>query len=672
MAVVATTVCLPSHAQTTATSDTRLPQVVVTGNPLGSRDLVAPVTALSGTPLLLRRGTSLGETLDGLPGVSSTYFGPNASRPVIRGLDGDRIRVLNNSGASLDASSLSFDHAVPIDPLVVERVEVLRGPAALLYGGSAVGGVVNTLDNRIPRSPIQGVSGTAELRGGGADRERGGAAMVEAGNGRFAVHADVFSRDTDDLRVPSYTPRADGEARARTDRVENSASDAKGGAFGAAYTSEQGHLGVSVDRYENDYGVVVEPEVNIRMQRDRYALSGERRELSGPLRALRVQFSHTDYRHDELEGAEVGTRFRTQGNDGRVELEHAPLGPWRGVLGLQFEQSRFSARGEEAFVPSTRSRQRALFLVEELAGTAGKLSAGVRVEQMRVASAGDEAGGDEEEEARFGPADERRFSLRSGSVGGLLNLAPAWQLSSNLSYTERAPTFYELYANGLHVATAAFERGDAQQRKERGAHLDVGLGWQHGPHSFKASAYTSRFSNFIALQGTGESVSEEGEEGETVSFPVYAFQGVRARFWGLELEGRRRLLDTGSTLDLDARADLVRAHNRDTGEPLPRIAPARLRVGLAWARAGWTARAEVDHAARQSRVPSDDVATDGYTLLNLSGTYRFKLGTSDALWFAKLNNVTDELGYNASSIRTVRELSPLPGRSLKVGLRVSF
>ena len=182
----------------------------------------------------MRRGSSLGETLDGLPGVSSTYFGPNANRPVIRGLDGDRVRILSNAGASLDASSLSYDHAVPIDPLIVDRIEVLRGPGALFYGGSAVGGVVNALDNRIPRAPLTGLSGSAEVRLGGANRERGGAAVLETGNGQFAVHADVFGRDTSDQRVPRYTPVEDGEPLGRSSRVRNSASETRGGSLGGS------------------------------------------------------------------------------------------------------------------------------------------------------------------------------------------------------------------------------------------------------------------------------------------------------------------------------------------------------------------------------------------------------------------------------------------------------
>lgn len=649
-----------------------LAPVLVTGNPLGSERIASPSSVLSGDGLVLRRASTLGETLDGLPGVSSTWFGPNANRPVIRGQDGDRIRVLANGGASLDAASLSFDHAVPIDPLVIERVEVLRGPAALLYGGSAVGGVVNAIDNRIPRTPVRGASGAAELRAGGAASEKGASALVEAGlGGGLSLHADAFARRTSDLRVPAFDRPVDGGGTERRERVVNSASDAKGGALGASYAWAGGFVGASVDTYRNDYGVVVEDEVSIAMKRDRFALAGELRDLRGPLAAVRAQLSHTDYEHRELEGAEVGTTFRNRGEDARVELVHAKLplggGVLEGVVGLQAERSRFSALGEEAFVPGTRSRSAALFVMEQWRSSPSfALSAGVRAERVRIASDGDAA---DATEPRFGPARSRSFSPASASLGAVWDVAPAWQFTAHVAHTERAPTQYELYADGVHVATATFERGDSAQRLERGANVDLALQWRDGPARVKAGVFASRFSNYIALAATGEPdfVNDEGE-----AFPVYAFRGVRARLEGLELETGWTLLQGVRTLDLEARLDFVRGRDLTRGEPLPRLAPLRATVGLALAQGPWGARVELRHAARQSRVPADDVATPAWTIVDASLTRRATLGTAEALWFVKVANLGDRLAYNASSIRTVRELAPLPGRSVSAGLRVTF
>lgn len=655
---------LPAAAQIT-----QLDPVAVTGNPLRSDDLAAPTSVLSGDALVLKRGSSLGETLSGQPGVSSTYFGPNANRPVIRGLDGDRVRILGNAGASFDASSLSFDHAVPIDPLVIERIEVLRGPAALLYGGSAIGGVVNALDNRIPKTPLTGPTGAAELRLGGAEREHSAAALLETGDGRWALHADAFGRQTSDLRVPRFTPMEDGAALPESTHVRNSASRASGGAFGASFTTTTSYLGAAVDSYDSRYGIVAEPDVTIRMQREHLALAGELRELGGPLRSVRAQLGRTVYAHREVEGTgEVGTTFSTRGSEARIEAEHVAIAGVRGVLGAQFERSDFAALGAEAFVPGTTTRKQGLFLLEQTAWPLGTLSGGVRLEQARVDSAGDS----DPATNQFGPPAQRRFSLRSASLGNVWKFSPQWSLSTTLASTERAPTSFELYANGVHAATGAYERGDAGLGAERGRNLDVALQWAAGASSMRVGMFEARFSRFINLEATGATVDVMADDGSVEPVPEYQFRSVRARLRGVEVQTMHRITAGAWSFDLSGQLDLVRADDLSRGEPLPRIAPARLRFGLGAASGPWTAGAELDHAARQGRVAATDAATPGHSLLNLALSRRFVLGGSDALAFVKLANATDALAYNASTIPTVRDLAPLPGRSLKAGLRVIF
>lgn len=686
-----------------------LPPRLITGNPLGQEVTGTPATVIQGEALVLRRGSSLAETLSGTPGVAATAFGPNANRPLIRGLDGDRIRILNNGGASLDASGLSFDHAVPIDPLAVTRIEVLRGPAALLYGGSAIGGVVNALDRRIATETPEGVEGAVELRGGGAAREEGASAVLDAtvlpgaaaGTG-LVLHVDAFRRRTEDLRTPRYD-RPDGAGGStRADRVLNSASRAEGGAVGLSWVGRDGHLGLALDRYENRYGIVAEEDVTIRMKQDKLALAGEWRWAQGPLRRLSGRVQDTDYRHAEVEGdGAVGTRFGRKGQDARFEAEHAPLGAMRGVLGLQLERSRFSALGEEAFLPATRSRQQAVFLHEELplgallgrapeaeaAPAAGatrqpgraeagdprglrepRLSFGARLERSRIASAGDAPGAD----PQFGDAQSRRFTARSLAAGLLWPLASGWQASANLARSERAPTDYELYANGLHLATAAFEQGDPGLPTERARSLDLGLAWQSGPARISGQLYRSDFSRFIGLIPTG--ADADTDEGPV---PIYAFQPVRARFTGFELEGHWRWThgrgEGAHWTELGASLDRVRAENLSAGEALPRIPPQRLGLSLAHGWAGWTLRAEARHAARQDRVPAEDEATPSSTVLNLAASHRWRLADDrEALFFLRLDNLTDELAYNASTIATVRRLAPLGGRSVSAGLRFSY
>jgi iron complex outermembrane receptor protein len=649
---------------------TTLAPVLITGNPLGSAATAAPATVLSGEELILRRGSSLGETLDGQPGVASTYFGPNANRPVIRGLDGDRVRMLSNSGGSVDASSLSFDHAVPIDPLVVERIEVLRGPAALLYGGSAIGGVVNAIDNRIPKAPLDAISGAAELRLGGAERERGGGAVLEAGNGRFAVHADAFGRETSDLIVPLHTPVAgDGTTLAPTRRVRNSAARTQGGALGASWTFAGGYLGLAADTYDSDYGPVAEEDVTIRMKRHHVALAGEWRDLGGPFRTIRLRLDDTRYRHREIEGdGEVGTTFESSGGEGRLELEHAPLGPLKGVLGVQAESTRFSALGEEAFVPSTRTRKQALFLLEEMASPFGTWNGGVRVERARVASEGDA----DPDQPRFGPPVERSFTLTSASLGNSWPLSPTWTLSGTFGSTARAPTSFELFANGVHAATGAFERGDASLGRERGNNVDLALQWKSGTDHVRLGVFAARFDDFVSLEATGNSVSVIGDDGPE-SFPEFVYRAVPAELRGIELEAGHRLLEREAwTLDLSGKLDAIRGNNRDSGEPLPRIAPLRLRLGLDAARGPWLGRVELDVAARQDRVARTDRSTHGYALLNLAFSHRFQFGGTDVFAYLKATNLFDRLAYSATTTETIRGLVPLPGRAIKAGLRLDF
>jgi iron complex outermembrane recepter protein len=472
--------------------------------------------------------------------------------------------------------------------------------------------------------------------------------------------------------VPSFDrPLEGGAAEART-RIVNSASESKGGALGGGLVWDRGHLGASLDTYRSTYGVVVEDDVTIKMNRDRFALGGEARDVGPLVSAVRGQLARTDYDHQELEGTgEVGTTFKNKGTDGRLELVHRALdvggGKLQGVLGLQGETARFEALGDEAFVPATRTRSAAVFVFEEWSlADAGTLSAGVRVERVRVNSDGDAPGAPE---LRFGPAQSRSFSPASVAVGGAWTLVPQWRLTGNLAYTERAPTSYELYANGVHVATAAFERGDTQQRLEKGASVDAGVQWASGENQVKLSVFSSRFSNYIALAATGEPdfVDPDGE-----TFAIYAFSGVRARLYGAELEGRWRVIEGANTLDVSGQIDAVRGDNRTRGEPLPRIAPLRVTLGTDWSQGPWAARAEVQHSARQSRVPADDVATPAWTLLNASLSWKAPLGGVDALVFAKATNLTNERAFNAASIRTVRELSPLPGRGLTLGIRSTF
>ncbi|OUM03364.1 TonB-dependent receptor [Variovorax sp. JS1663] len=688
VAVLSLLSCAASAQSDAAAPAGSLQEITVTGNPLGATDLIAPTTAVSGDPLLLRSQPTLGETLNTLPGVSSTYFGPNASRPTIRGQDGDRIRILQNGGAAPDASALSYDHAVPVDALVTERIEVLRGPSALQYGGSAVGGVVNVIDNRIPSEPLDGFGGRIDAGWASGSREKSGGAVLEGGNDRYALHVDAFSRDADDTRVPIElgcgNPKRPGPAR----RICNSANRADGGAIGGTLFFAQGWIGASVSSYRSKYGTVAEDDVSIDMKSDRYALEGEWRP-GGFFSSIHGKFGYTNYRHTEFEGQAPGTTFANKSHDFRLEARHRKIGNLEGLIGFTSETGRFSADGEEAFAPHSRTRSNALFLHEELGMPWGRLSFGARTEQVKVRS----LGSPDPDVARFAVG-ERTFNPHSAALGALVDLNPQWQLTSNLAYTERAPKDYELFANGPHVATGAWELGDPTLQKEKSVGFDLGAQWKSGANTARVNAYATRFRNYIGLTASGNVRGEDGtvnpgpiETEEGLVFPdvmdEYVYRGVRARFTGIEASGNLRLLGVdgfgkaadGSTLDLQWRGDLVRAKNTDTGEPLPRISPARVGATLVYGNGPWSARLGFDHYAAQRRVPAVGARpTDAYTLWNAALTYRMKVQHASLTWYARIDNATNKLAYSATSILTTTAFpnAPLPGRSVKVGLRVNF
>ena len=669
------------HAQQVAPrpATVTLKEVTVTGNPLGATDFITPTVQYSGQGLLLRSQSTLGETLDGTPGVSSTYFGPNASRPVIRGLDGDRIRILQNSGASLDASGLSFDHAVPSDPISMERIEVLRGPGALLYGGNAVGGVVNVIDNRIPREALfdakGGVAGKLDFGISSGNAEKRAGLLLETGTDRYALHVDVFGRQTEDVSVPIDLACTKATSPAVQRKICNSAATASGGALGGSVFFNQGYVGLSVSDFRTNYGTVAEDEVTIDMRTRRYALEGEIRGLGGLLQSVKAQASRTDYTHTEFGGSETGTVFKNNGSDLRVQARHAKFGALDGVVGMQLDESQFSADGAEAFAPYSSTRQSALFAHEELSTSWGKLSFGARVESVNVESKGNP------QVARFTPA-SRSFNPTSYALGALWNVASQWQLTGNLSYSERAPKDYELFADGPHVATNAYEVGNASFSKEQSTNLDIGVKWARGANNLGISAFVNQFNNYIALDATGLLRDSDGN-GDNISLesggaagilPEFAYSQVGARFTGLEASGNIRLLEGRQTLDLALSADLVRATNTTTGQNLPRIAPARGGAGLAWSQGAWGAGFAINHVAAQNDVAPGQPTTAAYTLLNASLRYQQKMGASTLLWFAKIDNLSDVLAYSTTSIltQTAPGKAPLPGRSLKLGLQASF
>ncbi len=615
-------------------------EILVTASPdVRSRYEVAqPTSVLSEEELQQRLQPTLGETLSKEPGVSSTFFGPGASRPVIRGLGGDRIRVLESGVGGGDASSTSPDHAVSIDPMTAERIEVLRGPATLLYGSSAVGGVVNVIDNRIPdEMPGAKIEGSAELRGGTVSDERGGAARLEGGLGRFAWHADYLKRATDDYEASGFT-------------VSNSATESESGAAGFSYIGDQGFVGVSVSGLDTLYGIPGgEEDVRIDLEQQRYDLRGSITRPLGIFRGMNVRLGVTDYEHRELEGDEVGTRFLNDSWEGRFELLQNALGPLSGSIGFQALSRDFEAIGEEAFVPPTQTGSWAVFAFEEVTRGAWRFQLGGRYENQDV-------------EAETEGVDHRSLSGLSASLGVVYGIGDDYSLGLSLARSTKLPNAEELFSNGPHIATRAFEIGDPNLGEETSLGVDVTLRKSNGPLTGELTFFTNRFDDYIFEQGTGE--EEDGLQ-------VFRYVQRDAEFYGAELSGVWELFHgEPDHLDLELGADFVRAELRDTGEPLPRIPPRRYRLGLHYRGERLNGLVEGIQAEDQDRVSQFETPTEGYTLLNASIGYRFL--TSVAVYDVLLRgtNLTDEEARTHVSF--LKDFAPLPGRDVSLSLRVTF
>jgi iron complex outermembrane receptor protein len=652
-------------------------ELLVTASPeaASAEDLVRPASVLAGDELLAALEPTLGETLAGEPGVHSTYFGPGASRPIIRGLGGDRIRVLDAGLGVGDVSTTSPDHAVALESMAAERIEIVRGPATLLYGSSAVGGVVNVFDGSIPDYlPEEPVSGEVTLRAASAADERSGAASLTGAAGSFAWHAGYSRRETDDHEIPG---RAESEPELEEEHggeeeeaprgvLPNSALEAENASAGLSWIGDDGFLGVSVSGFETIYGVpghahghegeegegVEEEEeapVRIDLEQRRVDLRGEIARDLGPLRGLKVRLGTADYEHRELEGSEVGTHFLSDSWEGRIEARHRAFGAVTGAWGFQAGRREFEAIGEEAFVPANDSDSWALFAFEEVAAGAATWQLGARYESLDVEVAGS-------------GLPDRSFSGVSGSLGVTWKASDVVSASASLSRSVTLPNPEALYSNGAHAATRTFEVGDPTLGEETSLGLDVGAHVELGRVHLEAALFANRVDGFIY-----EAFTDEVEDG----LQVVRFRQDDAELTGGEVEAHVELVHGEDRhLELDLSTDWVRAELVDSGAALPRIPPLRYGAGLSWRQGAWSARAGVRRFERQDRVAPFERETGGYTLVEASVGWRFFLGATVHDLLLSGTNLTDEEARVHTSF--LKDQAPLPGRDLRLSWRLAF
>lgn len=666
MSMVAATYSIPATAQSAAPEENALhiDEIFITGSPLGRDrfDVVQGTSVLTGDRLASALRPSIGETLSSQPGVTSTFFGPYASRPIIRGFDGDRIRVLFDGIGSIDASSVSPDHQTAGDSMGAERIEVLRGPATLLYGTSAIGGVVNIIDGRIPQEvPARGYHGHAIGGYGTNANERfvSGGADVKSANG-LMIHADGSWRKTGDYSVPGYASE-DAEEEGIHGRVENTDGRTASAVGGASYIWENGVIGAAVQRFTSNYGVAghhhheegaeeevphEETLVRIDLKQTRVDLKGEVRDLGSFITTVRARAAFGDYQHQEIEGADVGTTFTNEGWEGRLEAMHAPLGPLNGIFGIQYRTRDFAAIGDEAFTPPSDTSHVAGFLLESAVMGPWLLEAGGRIEGTRIA---------------LPDGSRRQFTSSAASGSVAYEFATDTLIGATISWTERPPTAEELFSEGPHLATNQFERGNPALGEEQAVNLEVTLRRGVGPVTGSISLYRTWYDRFIFAQQTGAEIDE---------LPVFQFTAVEARFQGIESEVTLQAIDEATYgLAFDAGLDVVRATNVTAGEPLPRIPPFRYRFGV---EARWQmldGRIEVAGAAAQNRISPLETSTDGYTFLNARLGYK-PFEDQDVQFVLQAQNLTNASGRPHTSF--LKDIAPLPGRDVRLYLRVSY
>ncbi|HUR60165.1 MAG TPA: TonB-dependent receptor [Opitutaceae bacterium] len=636
-------------------------------------DLAQGTSVLAGEDLHRLAEATLGETLGGMPGVSASYYGPAASRPVIRGLGGDRIRVLDNGIGALDASSVSPDHQTALEPLFASRIEVLRGPSTLLYGSSAVGGAVNVISNSIPDTAPDGQPrGALELRAGGAARERAGILAAGGGSGAFAAQVNVLKQKTSDLGIPGVA-RIDQEAphHQPDGTLPGSALETFSGSLGGTLFWGAGRAGGAVSHYETEYGVPNGGDVVIRMRQTRFDFEGNLTRAIGVLRSGRVRLGAGDYTHSELgdAGTSVNTTFKNKAWEGRLELAHATIGPVTGTLGAQATHSDFAAVGEEVATPPSLTRSGAVFAVEEVKlGAKASLQIGGRHELQRVRLRVVDPGLPRVTGYSARSGQKKTFGAPSGSIGVVVRPAPDWSIGANVAYAERVPTAQELFANGPHGGTGAYEVGTTGLHNEKSTGFDLSIRHRGGFVTGSVSAFVNRFRDFIfeeKLPATAISAAV------THGLTPMQFVARDARFHGYEAEISFHLLEeTTRHVHLDLMTDYVHAEQTSDRQPLPRIAPRRTSARLAYDDGRWGAEVEMRHAARQDRFTRTETATSEYTLVNASVTYLIPRQRTSYEMFLRGKNLTDAEAREHTSF--LKQFAPLPGRGVTAGVRMTF
>ncbi len=668
-------------------------RITITGSlsPEGMERVGKPVSVLGEEELRKNEGSSIGEALSNEPGVSSSYFGPVASRPIIRGQGKERVRILENGLEVGDVSATSDDHAVTMDTLTTERIDILRGASTLLYGSQAIGGVVNVIDGSIKEEDIgKELTGKIDLKQGNAGNgETGGGAVLEGQAGKINWHISGYDRTTDDLKIPGFaessqlreleeaehehsedeSPDHENDQAEEKGRLENTDSSSSGVKAGLSHVWDKGYVGVALRHTDSNYGVPgghvhhdeeeVDPLVEMAEEEDvRIDLEQTKIESRGAVfledptfKSLQFGTTYSDYRHEELEGEDVGTRYDRKAFETRLLLTHQHDEYLEGGWGFQFNHDDLKTKGAEAFVPSTETVTPALFFVEDFS-LADNL-----IWQF----------GGRYEHASLNPVmdlPKRDFDLLSSSTGIIyFTNQKEYSAAVNLSYSERAPNATELYADGAHLATQTYEIGDENISQERSVGTELILRKLTGSTRGSFTMFHQKYFDYLNLAPNGD-VRDD--------FSVFEYNQIGARFWGLESEIEQDIFSMGlSSLSAYGGLDYVRARNTTNSDDLPRITPLRGKTGLKYQYDRLDTYIEGIFVATQDDTAEFELPTDSYNLLNMGATYSiFSDADSSIEVYLKGTNLTNEEARVHNSF--LKDQAPLRGRAFFVGLTTYF
>lgn len=686
------TAAISSALQAQPSTNQVIEEVVVRAHPLSAEGLAQPIAVLSGIELQRVLSTSLGETLRNVPGVNSASFGQAVGRPVIRGLSGPRVKVMEDRIDSLDVSVSSPDHMSMVEPFTADSIEVLKGPSTLLYGSGAIGGVVDVHTGRIPHEVPGNLSGSFQVRDADNANQTTASGRLDGGAGNFAFHLDAFYRDADEYEIPGFAEssamRALEEQDGHDDHsgdteafgiLPNSQLEAAGGAFGASYISERSFVGFSLSNYDAKYGLPgnshshhddhgdehdddhndehddhhdahgdEEGGAVLDLAQTRFDLeAGMENPLAG-IQALNFRLGYNDYEHVEFEGSgEAGTVFATEALESRLELTHDAFG-FEGASGIQISSREFSAIGEEAFVQPVDTQTFGLFYVGQRRFGELGLEAGVRYEHV-------------DQDPTTG--EKRSFDLGSASLGLIQPLGERWTLSGQLDYSARAPIAEELFSDGPHLATQSIEIGDSSLNEETAANLSAMLRYAFASVDFSLSAYITDFGDFIYEANTGTEIDE---------LPVLQWTQADATLRGFDADATWRAMDwQGGGLTFNAGFDSVRAQlNSGNNRNLPRIPPQRWRLGALFDLDSLQAEISWRRVSDQEKVGIAELPTEGYDDLRLHIGYSLDVGKNPIQLFLSGRNLTDDEQRLHTSF--IKDLAPQLGRTIEAGVQMQF